>query len=118
MLVGNECGEFGIEAVNPLHEQDVVGIELECVATIFSHAGFKIIGGHFHLFTSNEAGDVGIELLKVEGIEALVVVVAIFIARGAGAVNKVVVERNHFGLDVVGHELNGKSLRRGGFATR
>ena len=101
-----------------LHEQHSVFAQLERVATIFTFAFFEVVGGHFHLLTGNQVVEVVIEQVEVEGIERFKVLFAVLVLGRSVAVHKVVVERNHLWHQQVSHQLNGKALRRSGFAAR
>ena len=60
-MLGNVACEFGIEAMDALHEQDVAILELERVAQVLSFSLLEIVGGH--------SLEVLVELLQVKGIE-------------------------------------------------
>ncbi len=59
-----------------------------------------------------------VEELQVDGFERLVVVVAVFVARGLFALHEVVVERYEHGLEPQHAQVDAQALGRGGLAAR
>ena len=60
----------------------------------------------------------GVEELKVEGIERFVIVIAVLIARGVFTVYEVVVQRDGVRTQAVGHQLHAEAFAESGFSGR
>ena len=99
------------------HEHVVVG-HAQPPAVAFAHARLEIVLGQLHLLATEEGVELRVEQGQVEGVEALVVELAVGVERRVGAVHEVVVERNLQRFEAVGQQLDAEPLARRGLARR
>ena len=97
-------------------EQNGAFGDVDFVSAVFAHAGFEVVGREVDDFACESALEVGVEEGEVEGVEAFVVVFAVFVAGRVVAVDEVVVERNHLRFHQARHQLDGEPLCGGGFS--
>ena len=118
LLLRQAGGQLGVEAVDALNQQHLAGIEAHGLTLVDSPTQLEAVGWQVHLLATEQSGEVRLQPLKVQGVQALVVQLPVGVARGALAVHEVIVEGNHLGGEHIGHELDAQALGRGGLARR
>ena len=101
-----------------LYYQHVVGVHLQLFAALLAGARLEVVVRQLNLFAAEECVELFVDELKVECVDAFIVVFAVLVLRCAVAVYKVVIERNLQGLDAVGKQLYRQALAGGGLARR
>ena len=118
LVVGYLSRQQRIQRVNALQHEHLMLIELQPLSALFAPTRMEIIVGQLHLLTAEEGGELVVEQLQVQRIDALVVELALLIPGRELAVHKIVVQRNLHGLDAVGEQLDGEPFAGGRLSTR
>ena len=91
-------------------EQYRAGVQTDCVAAVFALSFGEIVGGQSHFLAVQYGVEIAVERLQVEGVKRLVVVLAVFVARGVHAVYEIIVKRDELRFEQIGYQLYGKSF--------
>lgn len=91
-------GKIGVEAVNPLHEQDIAFSEAKLFPLLFRFSRFEIEDGNLDFPSSKKCEKMTVKLLDVESTETFEIEIAIGIQRNIFSGAKVIVKADNDGI--------------------
>ena len=112
----NKMGKLVVKAVNSFHNKNVVGGKLQGLSLVFAASGDKVVAWKLHLFSGEQVQKVLVYKLDVQGLDALVVVVSVFVLGSAVAANVVVVKAYDLGLVADGLQFHREFFCAGGLS--
>lgn len=98
--------------MNAFHHKHIIVVHLESLAALLTLAALEIVLRQFHLLTTEEGIKLVVDLLKVEGIDTLIIIFSILVLRRSLAIDKIVIERNLQRFQSVDSQLYGETLAR------
>ena len=116
LFVGNLCCQQGIEAVDALHDEHVVLVQMQLLPALLAHSCLEVILRQFHLLAPEEGIELLVDERDVQCMDALVVEFSVLVLRCVLTMYEVVVQRNLHGLHTAGKELYGEPLAEGRLA--
>ena len=110
--------EFGAQGVDALNHEHLVVVESQPASAFLAASCLEVVARKLHFLAVEEGVDLAVQQFQVQGVQMLVVVVSILVARCFLAVYEIVVERDGHRLNAVGEQLYAYALAGGCLAAR
>ena len=118
LLLRDMSRQFRVQGMNALYHQHIVIIHLQPVATLFTLSALEIILRQFYLLTTEQGIKLLVDQIKVQGIDALIIIFARSILRRFLPIHEIIIERNLERFQSVYGKLYAQTLARSGLARR
>ena len=116
LRVGDRGREARVQPVDALDDEDRAFVERQRRVVPRAAPRDEVVARDVDALAPDQARQMVVEKLQVDGFERLVVVVAVGVARGLLAVDEVVVERDQHGVQSQHAQLDAQPFGRGGLA--
>ena len=111
-------GEPGVKGVDAFDDHYVMGQQLEVLAAGHTLSGDEVVARQLHLLALEQLLQLLGQEGQVEGLDSLVVIVALLISRCLCTRHEIIIQRNGHRLISAGHQLHTESLAECGLTAR